>query len=171
MTAERSEDQQVAPAWRSRGFVRPLWITIVGVAAPPAILMAWTWAVGLASDPCTETWCGYGIGATIIYGIVFLAAWCVAMLGAGFLIGRTSRDSRLALRAILVALAGLALTVTVALTSLSATSISLLDAVVVALGYAIGPLIPMGLGFIVGRSARPAPTASAGGGSTQVDQQ
>ncbi len=162
MTVATPEDGPRTPVWRSREFVQPLLVTIIGVAALPAVYVAWSYSVGPASDPCTETWCGYGIGAAIFYGIIFIAVWCAGMLIAGFLVGHSSRDSWLAFRAILVAVASLALTVSVVVTSASTTSESFLDTVFMVLGLAIAPLIPVGLGFIVGASVKKTPESPGG---------
>jgi hypothetical protein len=140
--------------WRSRAFVQPLLVTIVGVAALPAIWFAWSF---FFVDRCTSCEVGYGIGQAIFYGIILLAAWCGGMLIAGLLVGRSSPDSRLAFGAILAAVASLALSVRIVVTSTSQTSESFLDIVEMFLGLAIVPVMAVGLGFGVGRLARPMP--------------
>jgi FtsH-binding integral membrane protein len=154
------EDPQRTTVWRSRAFVKALLVTIVGVGAPPAVLLAWSYSIGRASDPCTGTSCGYGIGVALVYGILFVAVWCAVMLMTGFIVGRSSRGTGLAFRAILVAVVGLALTVSILYMTYSTTSESFLDTVFMFLGLAIGPLIPVGLGFLVGRSVRGTPDVS-----------
>jgi len=79
------------------------------------------------------------------------------MLIAGFVVGRSSRDSRLALRAVLVAVASLPLTVVIVYTAFSSMSESLLDIVFAFFALAVVPLISVGLGFVVGRSVKNTP--------------
>lgn len=152
------EDRRWTTVWRSRAFVQPLLITIIGIGAPPAVLFAWSLAIRAASGTCTN--CGgggCGVGAAIVYGIMFVAAWFAIMLIAGFVVGRSSRDSRLALRAVLVAVASLPLTVVIVYTAFSSMSESLLDIVFAFFALAIVPLISVGLGFVVGRSVKNTP--------------
>ena len=156
MSAATPEDRHRTSAWRSRAFVQPLLVTILGVGAAPAVLLVWSYFIGPASDPCTGTSCGYGIGVAIVYGITFVAGWCAVMLITGFIVGRSSRGSGLAFRAILIAMVGLALTVSILYTTYSTTSESFLDTAVIFLGLAMGPLIPVGLGFVMGRPAKSA---------------
>jgi hypothetical protein len=141
--------------WRSRAFVQPLLVTLVGVAALPAIYMAWSYLDDIA--PCTETWCGYGSGVAIISGVVYLAVWCAVMVITGFVVGRSSRDSSLALRAVLVAVGSLALTASIVSTASSTTPESFLDTIYLTLGLAIVPLISVLVGFRVGHLVRPSP--------------
>ena len=161
MNAATPEDRQRSTGWRSRAFVQPLLITIIGVLAPPAVLFVW----GLASragSACTSN-CGgggYGIVGAIVLTIAFIAAWCAAMLIAGFIVRRSSRDSRLAVRAVLVAVASLALTVVIVFTAYSPPSESLVDIVSAFFGLAVVPLIVVGLGFVVGRPVRKTPESS-----------
>jgi hypothetical protein len=112
-------------------------------------------------DPCPSCGPGYGIGAAIIYGLIFFAVWCAAMLTAGFVVGRSGDDSWLAFRPILVAVASLAMTFSFIVTFASQAR-SLLDAVSVFLGLAIWTLIPTSLGFGVGRLTRARPESHPG---------
>ena len=152
-------DRHWTTVWRTRAFVQPLLITIIGIGAPPAVLFAWSLAIRAASGTCSN--CGggggYGIGAAIVYGIMFVAAWFAIMLIAGFVVGRSSRDSRLALRAVLVAVASLPLTVVIVYTAFSSMSESVLDIVFAFFAIAVVPLISVGLGFVVGRSVKNTP--------------
>jgi hypothetical protein len=158
MNAAAPENRQRTTVWRSRAFVQPLLITIIGIGAPPAVLFGWSSWIRAASDACTGN-CGasYGVGAAIVYGVIYLAVWCAVMLIAGFVVGRSSRDSRLAFRGVLVAVVSLPLTVVIVYASYSPTSESLLDIVFAFFVFAVVPLISVGLGFIVGRAITKTP--------------
>jgi len=147
----------MATRYRSRAFLQPLLVTIVGVTLLPGIFIAWRYLFVPPSEPCTATWCGYGIGQAIILGVALLAVWCTGMLIAGAAVAWQTRDPKLAFRAILVALASLALLVTIVATTSSPTSESLLDIVSIFLATGITFMIPNLLGFGVGRLGRPRP--------------
>jgi hypothetical protein len=157
MMAMTTPAQPHRRVWRTRAFIQPLLVTIVGVAALPAIFMAWSLLVGPSDDsssPCTGE-CGTArLASAFLKGIALLVVWCVVMLFSGFGVGRSSRDSSLAFRAVLVAVVSLALSVSIGYTLVSTTSESLLDTVFVFLGLAIVPLVPVALGFGVGRMVR-----------------
>lgn len=152
--------------WRSRAFVQPLLVTIIGVAALPTIFLAPSLLAGPSSGSCSGSSCGYGAMAGLGYGLMLLAVWCVVMLLTGFVVGRSSRDSGLAFCAVLVAVGSLALAVTIAYTPYNA--LSFVDRLAIFVGLAIVPLISVGLGFGVGRvfKKRPSPAGSTGPAKT-----
>jgi hypothetical protein len=151
MNAATPEDRDRTTVWRSRAFVQPLLVTLLGIAAPPAILFAWA-SIGPPSDPCTGASCGpgYGIVAAIIRGLLISAGY---MLIVGFVVGLSSRDSRLAWRAVLVALVILwvAASVVSAATRPTLGARELVDDLAGYGVFAVVLLIPIGLGFRVGR--------------------
>ena len=147
-----------AQLWRSRAFVQPLLVTVVGVAALPAALIAWRFLDPSPLSPyptsdCTNE-CGTArFAAGLVNGLILLGVWCVLLLAVGFVAGWSSPDARVAFGAVLVGMVGLAFSV--AVVTLSTTSESILDIVGIFLGVATVPLIPIALGFGVARMVRP----------------
>jgi hypothetical protein len=89
--------------------VQPLLITLIGVVAWPAILIGINF-VRSRLDPCPGCEVGYGIVMALIETLLLLAAgWLVI----GFIVGWSSPDYRLALRAIGVAALILSAVVTI----------------------------------------------------------
>ncbi len=159
MKAATPEDRHRTTVWRSRAFVQPLLITIVGVIAPPAVFMAWRFLVGPPSDfsACTGECGTANLASLLVTGIALLLVWCALLLIAGVIVGWSSSGSWLAFRGVLVAVVGLALTVSVLYTFASTTSESLLDTVFLFLGVGFVPLVPIALGFVVGRLVKKKP--------------
>lgn len=153
MTTPATESE--SRRWRSRAFVQPVLVTIVGVAGPPAIFLAVTWVSARLDPRCPSCDVGYGIGMAIIIGVILFGVWLVVMLAAGFVVGRSSADSWLALQAILAVVASVALTMSIIGTTTSPDPTSLLDVASIFLAFAAWTLVPTVLGYGVGRSLRP----------------
>lgn len=103
MTTSSTEPE--TRAWRSRAFVQPLLVTILGVWVVPALVfLAWGAFFGPRQDssPCTGECGTVRLAAGFVTGIYFLVAWSVAVVIVGFLAGRSSPDAWLALRAVLL---------------------------------------------------------------------
>ena len=161
MTATAPEDRPQTRRWRERAFLQPLLVTIVGVAGLPAAVLAWSILATAPSDSSCTGECGTArMAGTLITGIGLVLVWFAVMVIAGFDVGRSSRDSGLAFRAVLVAVVGLALTVSIVYTALSTASESLADIVFVFLGLTFVPLALIGLGFAVGLLFKKTPTPS-----------
>lgn len=145
--------------WRFRAFVQPLLITIVGVVVSSELYRAGPWLLSGGPSagpfpslllehaqyvPCIEqvgsTTCGFISFTSAIVGLLFLPVLFAGLLITGVILGRSSRGGWDAFGAVLVALVILALTL---------------------IRNPVAPflaLIPIGLGFGVGRWLRPKPT-------------
>ena len=157
MSGTKPDDRPQTRRWRERAFLQPLLVTIIGVAALPALVLAWSLLTSASSDssPCTGE-CGTArMAGALITGIGLLLVWFAVMLIAGFDVGRSSRDSGLAFRAVLLAIVGLALTTSIVYTVLSTASESPVDTVFMFMGLGCVPLEPsLALGLPVGHSSR-----------------
>jgi lysylphosphatidylglycerol synthetase-like protein (DUF2156 family) len=134
------------PVWRSRAFIQPLILTIVGVVASFAIYLA---AVRAFNPPCPDASCGilhYEI-QLLVSGAVLLFLPLAGLLITGGVVGNSSRDSGLAGRALLAGMAIVWLSLTVAT----------MDAVL-SMFTSIASLILIGLGFGVGRKVKKRPS-------------
>ena len=157
-TSDRDEGR-TPPAWRSRAFVQPLLVTLGGVVTTIAVFAA-VGSMRNLLDPCDGCTPGYGIVGAIIEALLILA---LGVLLTGFVVGWSSPDARLAIGAIVVASATLSLVVS-ALVVGSDRAAGLLDAdqirddVVSVPLIAVGILIPIAVGFLIGRVVRSART-------------
>lgn len=148
---ETDQDRPRTRAWRSRAFVQPLLITVVGVVAPIALPVALAMATN-RSEPCTGSSCAYIDFSAIIRGLLLYA---LCLLITGIVVGLSSQDSGLAARAILIVVATVSLTAfAVSLVSDSRTKdlLYLRDLVGSCVAVAISLLVPIGLGFGIGRA-------------------
>jgi hypothetical protein len=134
--------------------VQPLLITIIGVLANIAIYIA---AVDAFWPPCTDEFCGLGIGG-LINAAFLLCLPLAGMITTGFVVGKGSRDSGLASRAILVGMPIVWLALMVA----TKGDVNLSSVV------SVGSLVLVGLGFVLRRRGRS--SLEAGGGVGPEDQ-
>jgi hypothetical protein len=91
--------------WRSRAFVRPLLVTVVGVVLSVMLYLAVTWFANGPSDrPCTYSpdACGYAFMGQVGQAFGLLPVLLIGLQITGLVVGLSSRDSRLAFRAVLV---------------------------------------------------------------------
>jgi hypothetical protein len=129
------------PGWRSRAFIQPLLLTVVGeLASVVVVQLLMGPAGGAESSPV-------GNVPGIILGTLFLA---VGLLMTGFVVGLTSRDRNLALGAVLAG----AIVLTLPIALISPSSPSVVDRLTTIGGLIVLQLIPIGLGFGVGRLAK-----------------
>jgi hypothetical protein len=126
------------PGWRSRAFIQPLLLTVVGVIASVDFVLLLGPGRGAESSPV-------GNLPGVIQGTLYLA---VGLLFTGFVVGLSSSERNLALGAVLAA--AILLTLPFALNP-SPSSGSLVDRLVLIGGLAILQLLPILLGFGVGR--------------------
>jgi hypothetical protein len=128
--------------WRSRGFVRPLLLTLGGLVA------SWLFADAISGS------CGRGCAyLASVYIVYFLLALVPGLILTGFVVGMLSGEVRLALWAMSVA--GLILCVAAGIITITAGDGSTLFAraidgvgVVLILGVlAVPAIVPIGLGF------------------------
>ena len=91
--------------WRSRAFVQPLLVTLVGVVSSTALFLA---AAARAGGPPGQALAGLGIV------IVLFPIYLGGLVATGFIAQRSSRGSGLARRATVVAVALLAVALLVA---------------------------------------------------------
>ena len=154
-----------ARRWRSRAFMQPLLVTIVGVTGSAVLYEALLWfANGPSDGPCTNgpDACGYVFMGAISRGVALFLVLVVGLLITGLVVGLSSHDSGLAGRAILVGVMVPLLVGSVALVLPGVLEHGQADATVLNLagGLLIGflILIPVALGFGVGRFVRPSRT-------------
>jgi hypothetical protein len=150
----RSEDGPATRPWRSQAFAQPLILTVAGAVAPLATLLALSALRSSDAEACTGLSCGWINYSGIMQGLLIYAVW---LLITGFVVGRSSPDSRLASRAILLAVAMLSLTAIIgALVSDSPTKdpIYVRDLVLGVVALALALFVPIRLGFVVGRRVK-----------------
>ena len=148
------EDGPPTRPWRSQAFAQPLILTVAGVLAPIAILLALSALGSSKPEACTGLSCGWINYSGIMQGLLIYAVW---LLITGFVVGITSRDSGLASRAILLAVALLSVTAIIgAWVSDSQTKdfVYVRDLVVGVVTLAIALFVPIRLGFAVGRRVK-----------------
>ena len=158
-------DRRWTRGWRSPAFVQPLLITIAGVVVSVVLYNVARGPVGCPSDVNADT-CGYYFMGGLGQAIATLPVLLVGLLITGFLVGLLSHDYGFALSAVVVGvlvppLAGTAvLDVTGGLASGPADAIAgtFLGAALIGLVL----LIPVALGFGVGRLVRPSSKDRAG---------
>jgi hypothetical protein len=131
-------DEPGTRRWRSRAFVQPLLVTIGGALATVAVV-----GVFGPSDRSGNNIVG-ALSATL--GLI------AGLLITGFIVGRSSPDARLALLASLVAVIAWSLLTSIAQLRFAPSFVELLTVFGV---FIITPLIPIWLGFGVGRLVRP----------------
>lgn len=149
--------------WRSRAFVNPLLVTVVGVASSVVLYLSVTWsAIGSSELACPygPDACGYVFLGRLGQHIAHLPALLIGLMITGLVVGLSSHDSRLAFRAIVV---GTLLTLLVG-GAVQVRPDAIADgqevpfriASILALSAFIGLalLIPVALGFGLGRAAR-----------------
>ena len=146
------------PVWRSRAFVQPLLMTVGGVVATIAVPFV-IGSVMRLLDPCPDCTIGYGIVGAIIEGLLILA---LGVLITGFVVGWSSPDPRLARRAILLAVVILSLMVVVLVMANDAghgalDSDQIRDDLISLPVVAIGLLIPIAVGYAIGRLVKGTP--------------
>ena len=152
--------------WRSRAFVQPLLVTIVGVWALPAINVGLSMGDSSIDPPgyrCTGE-CGTAYFAGGLWNLlVFTVKWCAFLFITGLVLGRSSPDAGLAHRAMVtgVEFPALAGAVVYAITRSGAGYGDTFSRVVSSLAgtalLGLIVLIPIALGFGVGRLVRPSP--------------
>jgi hypothetical protein len=155
--------------WRSRGFMQPLLLTIVGVTASAVFFEALLLQANGPSDgPCTygPDGCGYSWMGAVGEAFTLLPVLVGSLLITGLVIGLSSHDPGLAIRAVVV---GVILVPVVGLVVLEFPRLlaeGRVDAIVLNIAGAalIGliALVPVALGFGVGRLVRPGPKDQSG---------
>jgi hypothetical protein len=153
-TMATSEDGPGTRPWRSQAFAQPLILTVAGALAPLAVLLALSALASSEAEACTGLSCGWINYSGIMQGLLIYAVW---LLITGFVVGRSSPDSGLASRAILLAVAILSLTAIIgALVSDSQTKdfIYIRDLVLGVVALALALFVPIRLGFAVGRRVK-----------------
>ncbi len=148
MTAAHGPGQR----WRSRAFVQPLLVTLLGVVASTALFLA---AADRAGGPPGQAMAGLGI--VVLLFPVYLGG----LVATGFTAQRSSRDSGLAGRAIVVAMVLLAVVLLVAVVFVLVTQsttwpvedpFSASYNLVLGLAFGAGLLLlPIWLGFALGQ--------------------
>jgi hypothetical protein len=146
---------------RSRAFVQPLLLTIVGVVASVVLYLAATrLANGGPEGPCTygPDACGYVFMASIGQALMLVPVFVVGLLITGLVVGLSSHDSGAAFRAIVVAVLVVPLVGVAAVVVPGELMSGRIDAILLNLGAvaAIGLLLllPIGVGFGVGSLVR-----------------
>ena len=131
--------------WRSRAFWQPLLITIGGVIATVA-------AVRVLGPSDVS-------GNNVVGALVAMLGLVVGLLVTGFVVGLSSPDTRLALLASLLAACAMTLARLIADSIADAASdlLSFGELLTVMAVLTITPLVPIWLGFGVGRLVRPSP--------------
>ena len=99
--AVTAPDRPRTRRWRSRAFVQPLLITIVGVVGSVGLYYSVRGPTGL---PCTfnADSCGYVWMGAIGQAVAALPALLVGLLITGLVVGLLSHNAGLALRAVVV---------------------------------------------------------------------
>jgi hypothetical protein len=152
--------------WRSRAFVQPLLVTVVGVVLSVMLYLAVIWSPNGPSDgPCTygSEACGYAFMGRMGQAFELLPVLLIGLLITGLVVGLSSRDPRLAFRAVLVGTllatlgAGAALIVPGALGEGRDVPFRIVSSLAGAAFLGLVLLIPVVLGLVVGRAVRPSP--------------
>jgi hypothetical protein len=146
----------------SRAFVQPLLVSIIGVVASGVFYVAAMWLSQGESVPCStdsSSTCGYIAIGTIFTALSFLPVLFAGLLITGVVVGLSSRDSRLAFRAILVAAVILGITVSILVMVFDASHTHLdarqmVDDLLTVPIVAIALLLFIGLGLALGRSIK-----------------
>ena len=83
-----------ARRWRSRAFMQPLLVWILGLWVVPILVYALWASARSGSDASTCTGeCGTArVASAFTTGFVFLLAWLVLIVVVGFIVGHCSRD-------------------------------------------------------------------------------
>ena len=143
--------------WRTRGFTQPLLLTIVGVTASAVLFEA----LLSSASPCTygADGCGYSWMGAVGEAIALLPVLVGGLLITGLVVGLSSHDPGLAIRAVLV---GVVFVPVVGLVLLEfprllveAQADTIILNVAGATLIGLVALVPVALGFGVGRLARP----------------
>jgi hypothetical protein len=143
--------------WRTRGFTQPLLLTIVGVTASAVLFEA----LLTSASPCTygADACGYSWMGAVGGAIALLPVLVGGLLITGLVVALSSHDSGLALRATVVGVMFVPVTGVAVLEFPQALENGQGDAIILNVAGAalIGlvALVPVALGFGVGRLARP----------------
>lgn len=157
--------------WRSRAFVQPLLITVVGVVLSVVLYLAVTSSANGPSDgPCTygPDACGYAYMGRMGQAVALLPVLLIGLLITGLVVGLSSHDSRLAFRAVLVGTllatlgGGAAPAVPSAIADGHDVPFRIVSILAMAAFLGLILLIPIALGFGVGRSVRPSPKDRSG---------
>ena len=152
--------------WRSGAFVQPLLVTVVGVVLSVMLYLAVTRSANGPSDgPCTygPDACGYAFIGRMGQAFGLLPVLLIGLLITGLVVGLSSRDSRLAIRAVLVGTllatlgGGAALVVPGAIAEGHDVPFRIVSILAGAAFLGLVLLIPIALGFAVGRAVRPSP--------------
>ena len=156
-------DRQGMRRWSSRAFVQPLAVTVVGVVLSVMLYVAVTWsATGPSESPCTNgpDACGYAFIGQMGRAFGLLPVLLIGLLITGLVVGLSSRDSRLAFRAVLVGTlfttlgGGAALVVPDAIGEGGDVPFRIVSNLAGAAFLGLVLLIPIALGLAVGRAVR-----------------
>jgi hypothetical protein len=149
--------------WRSRAFAQPLLATIVGVVGSVVLYLdVVRLANGPSDGPCTmgPDSCGYIWIGAMTQAVALLPVLLVGQILTGFVVGRSSSDTGLALRAILtVFVVPLLLGFVIAIVEDVGNGLDAQRIVSHFLGWSIGLVLvfPIAIGFAVGSGVRPRP--------------
>jgi hypothetical protein len=157
--------------WGSRGFVLPLLLTVVGVIASVALyLTVARSASGPSESPCNNgpDVCGYVLMGSLGQAFAVLPVLLIGLVITGLVVGLSSRDSRLAFRAILVGTllgpmaGGAVLAVPGSIADGHDVAFKIVSILAGAALVGLILLIPVALGYGIGRAVRPRTTDRSG---------